>query len=161
MLRTTAFITLFALLLAVGCSTQPAVPPDTRAADVQAVAAVEATMLKDMAGKDADKVVSYFADNATGLYPGNGIVTGKADIKATFAPFLADPNFAITFQNTGAVASKGGDMVYSVGTFTMTLTDPKTKKPATEKGKYLTVYMKQADGSWKAVADTYNSNSPM
>ena len=29
----------------------------------------------------------------------------------------------------------------------------------TDKGKYLTVYMKQADGSWKAVADTYNSDA--
>jgi ketosteroid isomerase-like protein len=30
----------------------------------------------------------------------------------------------------------------------------------TDKGKYLTVYTKQADGSWKAVADTMNSDSP-
>jgi ketosteroid isomerase-like protein len=39
------------------------------------------------------------------------------------------------------------------------MTNPKTKKPATDKGKYLTVYEKQADGSWKAVADTFNSDS--
>jgi len=43
----------------------------------------------------------------------------------------------------------------------MTVTDPKTKQPITDKGKYLTVYMKQPDGSWKAVADTFNSDSHM
>jgi ketosteroid isomerase-like protein len=43
----------------------------------------------------------------------------------------------------------------------MTVTNPKTKKPMTDKGKYLTVYTKQADGSWKAVADTLNSDSSM
>ena len=43
----------------------------------------------------------------------------------------------------------------------MTMTNPKTKKPMTDKGKYLTVYAKQTDGSWKAVADTYNSDSSM
>ena len=74
---------------------------------------------------------------------------------------LADPKFALDFQSTKVVASKGGDMVYSQGTYHMTMTNPKTKKPMTDKGKYLTIYMKQADGSWKAVADTYNSDSPM
>jgi ketosteroid isomerase-like protein len=40
------------------------------------------------------------------------------------------------------------------------MTDPKNKKKTiTDKGKYLTVYTKQADGSWKAIADTYNSDS--
>jgi ketosteroid isomerase-like protein len=77
------------------------------------------------------------------------------------APMLADPNFSLTFQSTRAMASKGGDMVYSQGTYTMTITEPKTKKLMTDKGKYLTVFTKQADGSWKAVADTFNSDSPM
>jgi ketosteroid isomerase-like protein len=31
----------------------------------------------------------------------------------------------------------------------------------TDKGKYLTIYAKQADGSWKAIADTFNSDSQM
>jgi len=78
-----------------------------------------------------------------------------------FAPIFADPNFSMSFQNTRAVASKGGDLVYTMGTYAMTVTDPKTKKPVTDKGKYLTVYQKQADGSWKAVADTYNSDTAM
>ena len=67
----------------------------------------------------------------------------------------------MTFQFTKVMASKGGDMVYTQGTYTMTMTNPKTKKPMTDKGKYLTVYTKQTDGSWKAVADTYNSDSSM
>jgi ketosteroid isomerase-like protein len=59
------------------------------------------------------------------------------------------------------MASKGGDMAYSQGTYTMTVTNPKTKKPMTHKGKYLTVYTKQTDGSWKVVAHAFNSDSPM
>jgi hypothetical protein len=42
----------------------------------------------------------------------------------------------------------------------MTMTDPKTKKPMTDKGKYLTIFTKQSDESWKAIADTFNSDSP-
>jgi len=152
-------ISLAALLAA--CSTAPAPAPDTRDADVKAVKDVEAAWIKDVATKDADKFVSYFADDASGLYPGSAILTGKQAIKGYLAPFLADPNFAMTFQSTRAEASKGGDMVYSQGTYSMTMSDPKTKKPVTDVGKYLTVYRKQADGSWKAVADTFNSDKGM
>jgi uncharacterized protein (TIGR02246 family) len=163
MLRTISLIVCLALAaLTVACANAPAPPPpDTRAADLQAVKNVEAAWLKDASTKDADKWASYFTEDGSGLYPGMGILNGKAAVKAAIAPFLADPNFSLTFQSTRAVASKGGDMVYSQGTYTMTMTDPKTKKPVTDKGKYLTVYTKQADGSWKAVADTYNSDSTM
>ena len=41
----------------------------------------------------------------------------------------------------------------------MTTSDPKTKAPVTEKGKYL-VFRKQADGAWKAVEDTFMSDAP-
>ena len=163
MLRNPLLIVCLALaVLTIGCAKTPAPPPpDTRAADVQAVKDIEAAWAKDANSKDADKWASYFAEDGSGLYPGTGILNGKAAIKAAMAPYFADPNFALTFQSSRAMASKGGDMVYSQGTYTMTMTNAKTKKPMTDKGKYLTVYTKQADGSWKAVADTFNSDSPM
>jgi uncharacterized protein (TIGR02246 family) len=162
MLRNNFLIGCLALVaLTTGCSTAPAPAPDTRAADVQAVKDVEAAWIKDSAGKDVDKWVGYFAEDGSGLYPGSGILNGKAAIKAAMTPYFADPNFALNFQSTRVMASKGGDMVYVQGTYTMTVTNPKTKKPVTDKGKYLTIYAKQADGSWKAVADTFNSDSPM
>ena len=165
MLRNTSLIVCLALAaLIAGCTnapTPPPIPPDTRAADVQAVKDVEAAWLKDMATKDAGKFASYFAEDGCALYPGAGIVCGREAIKAAIAPYFADPNFSFTLQSTRAMASKGGDMVYSQGTYTMTMTNPKTKKTMTDKGKYLTVYTKQADGSWKAIADTSNSDSPM
>jgi uncharacterized protein (TIGR02246 family) len=152
-----------AVVLLTACSTAPApvAAIDTREADVRAIKDLEVAWIKDMNAKDVEKAFSYFADDATGLYPGMGILNGKQAIKAALAPFLADPNFAYAFQSTRTEASKGGDVVYSLGTYTMTTTNPKTKKPVTDKGKSLTVYRKQADGSWKAVADTYNSDAAM
>lgn len=164
MLRCTSlFLCVVLALLCVACSNAPAPapPPDTRAADLQAVKDVEAAWVKDAAAKDADKWASYYTDDASGLFPGAPTVTGKAAIKAALTPYLSDPNFSLTFQSTRAMASKGGDMVYSEGTYSMTITNPKTKKPMMDKGKYLTVFTKQADGSWKAVADTFNSDSKM
>jgi uncharacterized protein (TIGR02246 family) len=157
-----AFLSFF--MLTIACATAPSTPPpppDTRAADVQAVNDVEAAWSKDANTKDADKWASYFTDDGSGLYPGAPTLNGKAAIKAAMVPMVADPNFALSFAPTRTIASKGGDMVYSEGTYSMTVSNPKTKKPMTDKGKYLTVFMKQADGSWKAVSDTFNSDKPM
>jgi uncharacterized protein (TIGR02246 family) len=162
MLRNISLIVCLTLaVLAVGCSNTPAPPRDTRAADVQAVKDLEAAAAKDANAKDVDKWAGFFAEDASGLFPGAAILNGRATIKAAMASFLADPNFSLSLQSTRAMASKGGDMAYSQGTYTMTMTDPKTKKPMTDKGKYLTIFTKQPDGSWKAIADTFNSDSPM
>lgn len=156
-------VCLAAAAMTVACSNPPAPapPPDTRDADVQAVKAVEAAWDKDTSAKDADKWFSYFADDGCALYPGTAILCGKDNIKTAMAPSFTDKNFALSFQSTKAVASKGSDMVYTQGTYTLTATNPKTKKPVNDKGKYITVYMKQADGTWKVVADIYNSDSAM
>jgi uncharacterized protein (TIGR02246 family) len=152
------------LLVTAGCSNTPdssAPAPDTRAADVQAIKQVEAAWNKDAASKDAAKWASYFTEDGSGLYPGMATLNGRDAIKTSFAPALSDPNFSLSFASDRLMASKGGDMAYAQGTYTMTMTNPKTKQPVTDKGKYLTVYVKQADGSWKVIADTYNSDSKM
>ena len=149
-----------ASVLMVACA-GPAPAPDTRDADVKAVEDLEAAWVKDIATKDADKFASYYSDDASVLLSNAPILTGKDNIKAALKPMLADPNFALSFQPTRAEASKGGDFVYTVGNYSMTMSNPKDKKPFTDKGKYMTVYKKQADGSWKAVADMTNSDLPL
>jgi uncharacterized protein (TIGR02246 family) len=168
MLRKTLAMALLALAaLMAACSSAPtpapapAAPPDTRAADVQAIKDIEADWLKASQAKDADKWASYFADDGSALYPGMTTLEGKAAVSAAMAAALKDPNYALDFHSTRVVASKGGDMVYAQGTYTMTTTNPKTKKLVNDKGKYLTIYQKQADGSWKVVADTFNSDLMM
>ena len=51
-------------------------------------------------------------------------------------------------------------MAYTQGAYTLTLTDPVTKKPINDKGSYVTLYKKQPDGSWKAVSDIASSATP-
>jgi uncharacterized protein (TIGR02246 family) len=162
MARNASLIVCLALgTLTAGCSNTSAPPPDTRAADVQVVRDLEAESFRGAAARDADKWAANFAEDASGLFPGDEMLNGKAAIKAAMATYFADPNFSVTLQSTRAIASKGGDMAYSQGAYTMTVTSPKTRKPMAVKGKYLTVYTKQSDGSWKAVAHAFNSDSPM
>lgn len=149
---------LAALLLA-GCSQAPPAIPDTRDADLKALKDTETAWNKDI--KDIDKSTSYYAEDATLLMPNQPVVNGRAGIKETFKQFAGDPNFDLHFESVKADVSKSGEIGYTQGTYTMTMTDPATKKPMTDRGKYLTVYKKQADGSWKAAQDMINSDTPL
>jgi uncharacterized protein (TIGR02246 family) len=144
--------------LLTGCATTA---PDTREADLKAIKDTETAWVSDAATKDPTKFAAHYSDDGSVLLPNEPIVTGKDNILAAVKPMMADPNFALQFQPTKADVAKSGELGYTQGTYTMTMTDPKTKQPMTDKGKYVTVYRKQADGSWKAVSDIINSDLPL
>src|ERR1700683_2994156 len=147
-----------ACLMGMTAACTPAVAPDTRQADIQAVKDVEIAWAKDSALKDPAKFASYYAVDAAVLFPNSPVITGRDNIQGALTTMMADPNFSLSFQGTQADAAKGGDLVYTVGTYSSSMSDPKSRKPVADKGKYMTVYKKQADGTWKAVADMINSD---
>jgi uncharacterized protein (TIGR02246 family) len=114
-----------------------------------------------IAAKDFEKFMSYYADDASELVPNTPVVNGKDAIRAAWKPFFDDPNSSLAFQASRVEVAKSGDLGYAQGAYTETTTDPKTKKPVTDKGKYVTVYKKQADGSRKVVADIWNTDMPL
>ena len=150
-----------ALILSLAACTQAPPPvPDTREADAKAIRDVEATLLKESAGKDVDKIAAFWADDATLMMTNMPAMKGSAAIKGMVKEMVADKNFSMNFGSDLVEVSKSSDYGYSHGTYTLTSTDPKTKKAVVEKGNYVTVYKKQADGSWKAVADTTIAEAP-
>jgi uncharacterized protein (TIGR02246 family) len=144
--------------LLTGCATAT---PDTREADLKAIKDTEAAWVVDANTKDPSKFAAHYSDDASVLLPNEPIVTGKDNITAALKPMLADPNFKLQFEATKADVAKSGEIAYTQGTYSMTMSDPKTKQPITDKGKYVTVYKKQADGNWKAVSDILNSDLPL
>ena len=78
---------------------------------------------------------------------------GVAVIHEGLKDILKDAKFALTFAAQHVEVAKSGDVAFTQGTYTNTMTDPKTKKAMTEKGTYVTVYKKAANGNWQAVED--------
>jgi ketosteroid isomerase-like protein len=66
---------------------------------------------------------------------------------------VADPAFSLQFQAMHVEVAKSGDLAYTHGAYTMVMTDPASKKVVNDRGSYVTVYKKQADGGWKAIQD--------
>ena len=140
----------------------PSPPPDTRAADAQALRDAEAKAAALMAQKDKDfdQMATFGADDGSLMVPNMSNVRGNAAIKSFLKEQFSDPNFTLKWGADTVEVAKSGDLGYTQGTYVMTMTDAKTKKVVTEKGKYATVFKKQSDGSWRAVADINNADAP-
>jgi uncharacterized protein (TIGR02246 family) len=136
------------------CSQTPGARP---AADngkiTEALKAAEAQWNLDIKSKDPAKFAGHYAADAVAMNPGAPPMTGPAAIQAGVQPMMADPNFSLAFSPDKVDVSASGDLAYTRGRFTLTMTDPATHAKAAQAGSYVTVYRKQADGSWKAVED--------
>jgi len=127
---------------------------------VQALKDLEAQWNKEIAAKDVEKSASHYTEDGTVMGPGMPASMGKAAIRQMFAGMVSDPAFSLKFHPTRVEVSKSGDLAYTQGAYTMTMTDPSTKHVMTDHGSYVTVYKKTADGSWKAVSDIATSELP-
>ena len=158
-LTTLCGISVFALTLA-GCNTAAPPPPDTHDADVKAIHDLEVQANKDWAAKNADGLTSFYADDAVLMTPGGSHVSGKQAISSGIKQMVADPALSLAFEASKTDVAKSGDLGYTQGSFKMTVTDPTTHKVINDHGSYVTTFRKQADGSWKAVADIATSEVP-
>ena len=145
--------------LALACQQAPTSPPDTRAADESAVREADAAWSKTAAAKDVEGFVAFFAEDGVSLPPNAPMLTEKESMRKGLSEAMANPGFSLSWQAGKVEASRGGDLAYSMGTYQGTMNDAKGK-PVTERGKYVSVWKKQADGKWKVVADIYNSDLP-
>lgn len=130
---------------------------DKRSADAQALRDNETRWNQEYAAKDVNKIMAHYADNATVMAPGMPASVGKDAIRKTITAMTADPALSLKFQASQVEVAKSGDLGYTHGTYQMTMTDPASKKVIHDHGSYVTTYSKQADGTWKAVADIATS----
>ena len=106
-----------------------------------------------IASKDVAGYMSHYAPNVIMMNPGEAAVSGSQAAQSAINETFKDPNFSLIFTADRIEISKSGDMAYSLGHFTVSQSDPTTHAKVTQSGSYVTVYEKQADGSWKAAAD--------
>jgi uncharacterized protein (TIGR02246 family) len=154
--RSSIWILVAITLIAAACAQQPqqpAEPPDTRAADEAAIRSAAKDWAAAAQAKDADRFASFYMEDATLLLEDAPDFSGKAAIREAIAGMMQDPAFALSFETTKVGVARSGDIAYETSTYSITTTDPKTKKPMTETGAGVVVWKKQPDGSWKVQLD--------
>jgi len=126
----------------------------------QSIRAQEAQWQKDYASKDVNALAGHYADDAAMVGPGDPPATTDTQRRQSLATLVSDPNLKLTFAADRVEVADAGDMAYSQGHYSITVTDKATSKPASSNGTYLTVYRKQSDGGWKAVEDFITPGPP-
>lgn len=149
--KSAAILALGAIALT-GCNRAAESKVDTAKIEQQ-IRENEAKWMAAYNSHDAAALASNYAEDAALANPDTPLVTGLDAIRKETAGFAADPNLKIDFAADRIGVAASGDLAYSRGHYSMTYTEPDTKKAADSNGTYLTVYRKQADGSWKAVED--------
>ena len=153
-------VVLFSLLILAapvlaGCAQQPE-PIDLEAAKA---ALMEADRAWSETPPNADAFTASMAEGAYFLNPEAPQAVGKEQIREAISQLFSAPGVALQWKASSAEVSSSGDLGYTLGTFELTVNDSEGN-PVTREGKYATIWRKQADGSWKVVADAPNFNSP-
>jgi ketosteroid isomerase-like protein len=125
-------------------------------ADAQALAMRDADWSAAAGSRDAKRVAAFYADDAIAYPPNMPMAIGRAAAEKVWAGAFADPSYRLAWKTVHADVR--GDLGYTSGTFEESVTGP-DGKTVRGTGKYLCVWKKQGDGSWKAIHDMWNGDA--
>ena len=145
-------------LFAVGCNPASQSVPDSRDADIEAIRLADLAWSAAQASDGLDGTMSFYLDDAILLPPNRPMAIGKEAIREASAP-ISLPGFSVKWQPMKIEVARSGDIGYAIGTFEGTGVDT-AGNPVPVKGKYVEIWNKRADGSWKVGADMFSPDSP-
>ena len=117
---------------------------------------LEARFAKDVAERGGAAFASWFADDGVALGNGAAPLIGKVAIakSADWSP----KDYQLNWTPTDAMMGPSGDIGYTWGHFEGHSKDANGNRVVTS-GRYITMWRKEPDGSWKVVLDA-GANEP-
>ena len=112
-----------------------------------------------MNAEDSDLWISLWDENGIQMRPNAPAVVGKAAIEKGIRESyqaLDWEKFTIRLEEVKVA----GDWGFARGTYSASITPKAEGETAFIDGKYLTIFKRQPDGSWKIFRDCFNSNLP-
>lgn len=111
-------------------------------------------------GKDMDKVMSYYAEDAVSMPPNMAPLKGREAIRSWMNQMMQSGMKMTSVKFSTSDLDAGGKVAYQVGSYEMAMEVPGMGE-IMDDGKYLSVWKQQQDGSWKVHAEIWNTNKPM
>jgi ketosteroid isomerase-like protein len=107
------------------------------------------------AGKDVDRVVSYWSDDAVLMFPGQPVLEGKATIRTYVAGCFQTPGFKIHWVSEKPTFSPDGKFAYMRGNDEATVPAP-NGGTITLHTRGISIWRFDPDGQWRCVVDISN-----
>ena len=118
----------------------------------EAIRALNEAFVRHFNAGDAEGLArAVYAEDARLLPPNQPMIVGRAQIAAALRGFLEAGMGGLTIESYELEIARSGDLAYGIGTFSLA-------RPAPDRGKFVEVYRRQADGSWRCVADMFSSD---
>lgn len=108
---------------------------------------------------DAEAWADCFTDDGVQMPPYFAANTGNAAIRGWCKGFMS--MFGSQFSLTVEEVQVADEWAFERGLYEITLTPKAGGGPMKDKGKYITLYRRLADGAWKMARDIWNSDLPL
>lgn len=135
-------------------------PGTLGAADLAAIRGVDSSFASAGEAGSAEAMAALYAADAQVLPPNAPAVEGRAAIQKLWGGLLAA--YQLKLQVVADEVEGRGDLAYARGHYTMDATPrvPGGAAPFQDRGKFLEILRRQADGSWRYAVDMYSSDLP-
>jgi uncharacterized protein (TIGR02246 family) len=107
-------------------------------------------------GRDIERILSYWTDDAVVLAPGLPVFAGKDALRSYVEESLHIRGFRISWNSTDVVFSPDGQLAYMFSDNAVTMDGP-DGLPATSPGRAVTIWRREADDQWRCAVDIWNA----
>jgi ketosteroid isomerase-like protein len=109
-------------------------------------------------GRDVDRILSYWTDDAVVLPPGLPQVVGKTALRQYVEGSMRIPGFRITWESKDVTLSPDGQLAYMFSRNEVAMNGP-DGSPVTIEGRAVTIWRRESDGEWRCAVDIWNAES--
>ena len=156
-----AFVAVLCLFIVAACG-PAAVPlaeaPDTTAQDRAAIQGTVEPYTAAFNAGEFDAVVEFYDEQVIWMPVNAPAVAGRGAVRAAIDELAALGTPEILIVSDEIIVS--GDIAFDRGNYRMTIT-PEDGDPTESSNKYLSVWRKLPDGSWKIARIMFSSNDPL
>ena len=140
-----------AILSMIACTTKV-----NAEADVEAIKSTLEKFDAALNASDLDGLMSCFTEGSVRMPPNRPALVGKEAIRDMFQSRFE--RITTEVHNTSEEVIVCGDWAFVRGTYTVTSTPKVGGEPIRNIGKWITIWQRQPDGSWKLHRGIYNSD---
>jgi ketosteroid isomerase-like protein len=154
-----AALSLVPTLLAAACAAPAPRAPDLEA-ELTALRAAATAYYAAASAKDPAGVVALYDRDAVMVPPNADLVEGLEGVQGYRFGFISTPGVELRFEILRAEVSASADMGWTLALGDITINRPDGSVDS-DLVRDFHVWKKQTDGSWKVVADIWNSGIPL
>ena len=128
------------------------------AAGIIAIKSADSAWDRASAQKSAEGWLSFYADEAIMMPPGENVCKDKASRETSIKKMFEIPGVSLRFQDTKVEVAQSGDLGYAAGVYQWASKDA-AGKDHHETGKFCETWKKQPGGDWKCIVDIWNADT--